>query len=139
MSVQEFNDFTKIAMDASILVIDDLDKGLKSDPKAVQLLGLVGGREHATVKTFITTNMVGVEFVKYIDRFAEGLGEPIVNRLSRGFSIDFGPKRMPRWHEKLGPTLGKLERKIRRLERDETFNLHFRQLNWRDRSDLLSI
>jgi len=139
MSTQELYDFSEIAMEAELLVIDDLDKGVKTEARAAALLEILSGREHAFSTTIITTNMVGAEFADFIDRFAEGYGMPIVNRLRRGFSIDFGPERAPGWFQNIGGTLRKLEKNARILSGDDDYKLPFRKLEWRSFDRMKSI
>jgi hypothetical protein len=131
MSTHELFDFIEIATSAPLLVIDDLDKGIRTGSRAATLLEILSAREHNDVKTIVTTNLVGAELADLIEKSSEGFGIPLVSRLRRGFSIDFGPTRIPRWFKKMDEQLCKIEKRNRNFYKDPEYEVAFRKLEWR--------
>ena len=93
MRPADLYELIECALEARVLVLDDLDKGSKSETRSSAILEILDGRErdhHRT--TIITCNKSGAELAEQIERQTEGYGLPIVNRIRRGLAVDFGLK-----------------------------------------------
>lgn len=91
MKPAELSDLIEAACDASIVILDDIDKGSKSETRSSAILEILDTRERKRYRTtIVTSNCAGSELADQIERQTEGYGLPIVNRLRRGVDVDFG-------------------------------------------------
>lgn len=100
MSTGELSDFIEAACEADVVILDDIDKGSKSETRSSALLEILEYRERTEWcgPTIVTTNHVGQQLAEKIERQTEGYGLPIVNRLRRGITVNFG-EGLPDWRE----------------------------------------
>lgn len=91
MKPAELSDLIDVAASASIVILDDIDKGSKSETRASAILEILDTRERKQwTTTIVTSNRAGSELADQIEAQTEGYGLPIVNRLRRGIDVDFG-------------------------------------------------
>ncbi len=91
MRPSDLSDLIDACSQADFVLLDDIDKGSKSETRSSALLEILDTRErkwHTT--TIVTSNMAGAELADQIESQTEGYGLPIVNRMRRGISLDFG-------------------------------------------------
>jgi hypothetical protein len=91
MKANELSDFIEECARAEIVILDDIDKGSKSETRASAILEILDTRERNLFGiTLVTCNKGGSELAEQIEAQTSGYGLPIVNRIRRGNVIDFG-------------------------------------------------
>jgi hypothetical protein len=132
MSTGELSEFIDYACEAEIVILDDIDKGSKSETRSSALLEILEYRERTEWcgPTIVTTNHVGQQLAEKIERQTEGYGLPIVNRLRRGITVNFGEP-LPDWPEVKRAMRLELTGKRPGDEVWQEFLTDFGKLNWR--------
>lgn len=91
MRTPELSELIEKATAAHVVILDDIDKGSKSETRSSAILEILSNREYKLHDTtFVTSNRAGGELADQIESQTEGYGLPIVNRLRRGICLDFG-------------------------------------------------
>ncbi|MEI7532866.1 MAG: AAA family ATPase [Verrucomicrobiae bacterium] len=90
MRTPELSDLIEKATAAHVVILDDIDKGSKSETRSSAILEILSNREYKLHETtFVTSNRAGSELADQIEAQTEGYGLPIVNRLRRGIVLNF--------------------------------------------------
>ncbi len=90
MRTPELSDLIDKATDAHVVILDDIDKGSKSETRSSAILEILSNREYRLHNTtFVTSNRAGSELADQIESQTEGYGLPIINRLRRGIVLNF--------------------------------------------------
>lgn len=93
MRTSELYELVEAALSADIVILDDIDKGSKSDTRSSAILEILDARERDFERhTIVTSNKAGGELAEQIESQTAGYGMPIVNRLRRGITVDFEPE-----------------------------------------------
>ena len=91
MSASELTDLVEACRHADAVLIDDMDKGSKSETRVSAILEIMEMRERDLHcgPTILTANSCGHELSNRIEETTPGYGVPIVCRMRRGIQIDF--------------------------------------------------
>ncbi len=91
MSAAELTDLVEACRHAEAVLIDDMDKGSKTETRVSAILEIMEMRERNLHcgPTILTANIGGHELSNRIEESTPGYGVPIVCRMRRGIQIDF--------------------------------------------------
>jgi hypothetical protein len=131
MKANELSDFIDECAKAQIVILDDIDKGSKSETRASAILEILDTRERNLWGiTIVTCNKGGSELADQIESQTTGYGLPIVNRLRRGVVLDFGREIENEEFDKEAIRTKMLKRTAD-PDWKETIKENFGQFNWR--------